>query len=56
MTEDRMAQLPVTAMGPESEEAFLATRQRFWESWTHFVLGVSLCVVLVLILLALFLL
>lgn len=51
-----MAQRPVTAMGPETEEAFLATRQRFWESWTHFVLGTATFVVLVLILLALFLL
>jgi hypothetical protein len=42
--------------GPETPEAFLADRQRFWSSWTHFTLGSVILVVVVLVLMALFLL
>ncbi len=42
--------------GPDTPEAFLADRQRFWESWTHFTLGSVIFLVLLLIGMAVFLL
>ncbi len=41
---------------PETPEAFLADRQRFWNGFTHFTLGSLISVVVVLVLMALFLL
>jgi len=41
--------------GPLTEEAFLADRQRFWVSFTHFTFTGVVCVVVLLILMALFL-
>jgi hypothetical protein len=55
MAEDRMARLPVTATGPETEEAFLADRQRFWLSFTSFTFWAATCIVILLILMAIFL-
>jgi hypothetical protein len=45
---------PVTRV--ETPEAFLADRQRFWGSFTHFTLGVVIAAVVLLVLMALFLL
>jgi len=42
--------------GPETPEAFLADRQRFWEAWTHFTLGSVIFLVVLLIAMAVFLL
>lgn len=42
--------------GVETPEAFLADRQRFWQSFTHFTLGCAICVVMLLVLMAFFLL
>jgi hypothetical protein len=39
----------------ETPEAFLADRQRFWSSFTHFTLGSVIFIVVVLILMAIFL-
>ncbi len=50
-----MATSPTTVTGSETEEAFLADRQRFWTSWTRFTLWVVLGVVLLLILMTIFL-
>jgi hypothetical protein len=55
MEEDRMARLPVTATGPETEEAFLADRQRFWLSFTSFTFWAATFIVILLILMAIFL-
>lgn len=41
--------------GPETPEAFLADRQRFWDSWTHFTLGSVIFIILLLIAMAVFL-
>jgi hypothetical protein len=41
--------------GVETEEAFLADRQRFWGSFTHFTLGCVISIVVLLILMAIFL-
>ena len=41
---------------PITEEAFLADRQSFWNSFTAFVVGSAITVAVVLILMALFLL
>ena len=46
---------PPPVSGSETEEAFLADRQRFWLSWTRFTLGVVSGVVVLLILLTVFL-
>jgi hypothetical protein len=40
----------------ETPEAFLADRQRFWSSFTHFTLGSVIFIVVLLILMAIFLL
>jgi hypothetical protein len=39
----------------ETPEAFLADRQRFWSGFTHFTLGSVICIVILLILMAIFL-
>ncbi len=44
------------ANAPETPEAFLADRQRFWSGFTHFTLASLIFVVAVLVLMALFLL
>ena len=44
------------ANAPETPEAFLADRQRFWNGFTHFTLGSLIFVVVLLVLMALFLL
>lgn len=49
-----MAQTSGTA--PLTEEAFLADRQGFWNSFTAFVTGSAIAVAVLLILMALFLL
>ena len=33
----------------ETPEAFLADRQRFWQSWTHFIVATIAAVVLILL-------
>jgi hypothetical protein len=43
-------------MRVETPEAFLADRQRFWSSFTHFTLGSVIFVILVLVGMAIFLL
>jgi hypothetical protein len=40
----------------ETPEAFLAEREKFWASWTRFVFGVAVALVVLLIALAYFLL
>jgi hypothetical protein len=50
-----MAQPPLPASGPETEEAFLADRQRFWLGWTSFVFWTATFIIILLILLAYFL-
>ena len=50
-----MAQSPTRVVGPETEEAFLADRQRFWFGFTKFVVGNVVLIVIVLILLTVFL-
>jgi hypothetical protein len=55
MEEDRMARLPVSATGPEMEEAFLADRQRFWLGFTGFTFWIAMFIAILLILMAIFL-
>jgi hypothetical protein len=55
MAEVPVAQLPVRAAGPETEEAFLADRQRFWLGFTSFTFWAVVFIVIVLILMAIFL-
>ena len=43
------------AHAPETPEAFLADRQRFWSGFTHFTLASLITVVVVLVLMAVFL-
>jgi hypothetical protein len=50
-----MAQTPRLFRGPETEEAFVADRQRFWFSFTKFTAWMVVLVVLVLILMTVFL-
>jgi hypothetical protein len=50
-----MAQRPVMFRAPETEDDFLADRQRFWFSFTRFVVGIVGVVVLFLILMTVFL-
>jgi hypothetical protein len=50
-----MALTPTPASGPDLEEAFLADRQRFWLSWTRFAFAAGACVVVLLVLMAIFL-
>ncbi len=52
-----MAHSPLPASGPETEteEAFLADRQRFWFAWTSFVFWAATFIIILLILLAYFL-
>jgi hypothetical protein len=49
-----MAQAP--SLSPITEEAFLADRQSFWNSFTSFTIGSVIAVAVILILMALFLL
>ncbi|MBN9560123.1 MAG: hypothetical protein J0H14_05265 [Alphaproteobacteria bacterium] len=50
-----MADQTTVVTGAETPEAFLADRQAFWHSWTHFVIGTTIGVVILLILMAIFL-
>ena len=50
-----MDHAPTVFRGPETEEAFLADRQRFWFGFTRFTIGVVCAVVLLLILMTVFL-
>ena len=50
-----MARLPVTATGPQTEEAFLASRERFWRGFTTFTFWFAVHVVILLILMTIFL-
>ncbi len=50
-----MAQQPTVFRGPESEEAFLADRQRFWFAFTKFTTVTVVSVVVLLILMTIFL-
>ena len=50
-----MDHAPTVSTGPETEEAFLADRQRFWFGFTRFTVGVVVVVVVVLILMTIFL-
>jgi hypothetical protein len=43
-------------MRAETPEAFLADRQRFWSSFTHFTLGSVIFIIVLLVLMAIFLL
>jgi hypothetical protein len=43
-------------MRAETPEAFLADRQRFWASFTHFTLGSVIFIIVLLVLMAVFLL
>ena len=40
----------------ETPEAFLADRQRFWDGFTHFTLGTVICIIILLVGMAVFLL
>ena len=51
-----MAQHPITVSGPESEDDFLADRERFWHAWTRFTVGAVIFLVVLLVLMAFFLL
>jgi hypothetical protein len=42
--------------GPETPEAFLADRQRFWDAWTHFTTAAVVFLVVLLVAMAVFLL
>lgn len=50
-----MAQSPRLFRGPETEDAFVADRQRFWFSFTRFTAWVVGLIVLLLILMTVFL-
>ncbi|HJS84525.1 MAG TPA: hypothetical protein VJ779_03625 [Acetobacteraceae bacterium] len=50
-----MADRPIMFRAPETEEAFLADRQRFWLSFTRFVTAAVGLIVLFLILMTVFL-
>jgi hypothetical protein len=50
------SQVVHSPMRVETPEAFLADRQRFWNSFTHFTLGSVVVAVLVLVGMAIFLL
>ena len=50
-----MAQQPTVFRGPESEEAFLADRQRFWFGFTKFTTAIVAAIVVLLILMTVFL-
>lgn len=47
---------PTVFRGPDTPEAFLADRQRFWESWTHFTQVSVIFLIVLLVGMALFLL
>ena len=50
-----MSQAPTRFQGPETEEAFLADRQRFWFAFTNFTTWAVAGIALLLILLTVFL-
>ncbi len=50
-----MAQNPTMFRGPETEDAFLADRQRFWFGFTKFVMWNVVAIVVLLVLMAIFL-
>jgi hypothetical protein len=50
-----MADQTTIVTGAETPEAFIADRQAFWVSWTHFVLGSAIGIAILLILMAIFL-
>ncbi len=50
-----MAQRPVRVTGPETEEAFLADRQRFWLGFTSFTFWFAVHIVILLVLMTVFL-
>jgi hypothetical protein len=54
MSDHTTAAYPVTEV--ETPDAFLADRQRFWNGFTHFTLGSTIFIVVLLILMAVFLL
>ena len=47
--------LPSTTPAPLTEDAFLADRQRFWGSFTHFTLVSVIFLVVLIVLMAIFL-
>jgi hypothetical protein len=53
MSDHSTTAYPATSV--ETPEAFLADRQRFWSSFTHFTLGSVIFIVIVLVLMAIFL-
>jgi hypothetical protein len=54
---DHSTTAPHTPLRPvETPEAFLADRQRFWGSFTHFTLGTVISLIVLLVLMAIFLL
>ena len=50
-----MAQTPTMFRGPETEDAFLADRQRFWFGFTRFVTWNVVAIVVLLLLMLIFL-
>lgn len=50
-----MTQRPTPFRGPETEDAFLADRQRFWFAFTKFATWIVGAIVLLLILMTVFL-
>jgi hypothetical protein len=50
-----MAEHSTSFQGPETPEAFVADRQRFWSGFTHATLGSVIFMVLLLIAMAVFL-
>ncbi len=50
-----MAQRPTLFRGPETEDEFLADRQRFWLAFTRFTVWIVGAIVLALILMTVFL-
>ena len=52
----RMAEQTTTFQGPETPDALVADRQRFWNGFTNFTLGAVIFMVVLLIGMAVFLL
>ncbi len=50
-----MADETTIVTGAETPEAFVADRQQFWVSFTHFVMGSAIGIAILLILMAIFL-
>jgi hypothetical protein len=51
-----MAEHSTTFQGPETPDAFLADRQRFWHGFTNFTLGGVIFMIVLLVAMAVFLL